>query len=324
MRVGSVGRIGTSRQSFGVSEPTIVRAVSVEDWPMRAWRIEDEARRAADKRATRTVAQRIERALAIVDATASLYPRGLQSGQTTISASEMAQMLKLEQVLVGGPSERIAGESGEHRRSLAEIEAELAELGDDQVGALLAADRVVQERVAELPAAGETNDCDPDPLRGLDAPSGAPRDSAVSGPVASVEDDDAENGRRRDRGAGDGRRTLAARGGGEAGAARSGRAQRAAGWQVVRLRAITRVYSQAEQRVIESGEEYAEHPVHALAAIGNGHAQAVSLVELVAERRRLAVAGIHVGSPLGGGVRPVAPMRPGAARVLEQTVGGNG
>ena len=140
---------------FGVTEGAVFRAACREGWHERAHEIEALARREAQKRAVKTVARRVEEALSLVDATKLAYAKGLKSGQVTVSASEMAQMLKLEQVLVGGPSERLAGETSEHRRSLAEIEAEMAALEPAEVDAILVADAIVAERL-ELPPGQDT------------------------------------------------------------------------------------------------------------------------------------------------------------------------
>jgi transposase len=147
---------------FGVAVATVYAAAEREGWNERAWEIQERARREADRRSVKSAAERIQQTLQLVDATKVTYARGLQSGRVVVSASEMAAIMRVEAALIGAPTERIAGEGDGYRRSLEEIEAELAELPAEQVDAILVADAVVAKRVAELPA-GEPADPQPDP-----------------------------------------------------------------------------------------------------------------------------------------------------------------
>jgi hypothetical protein len=171
-------------RQFGVAEPSVLRVASFNDWPARAWEIEQQAHEAAAKRAVKTVAQRIEEDLRLIDAGKLAVARRLQAGTIVADLGDLVALVKLEQVLVGGPSERIAGETEQHRRSLEEIEAELAGLEPAQVDALIEADEAVTARlaVAELPvgepvAAGDDGPED-SPVSMPDATSAPPVDEA--------------------------------------------------------------------------------------------------------------------------------------------------
>jgi hypothetical protein len=140
---------------FGVSMNGVWKAACRDGWHERAAELEEQARKAVDKRAVKSIEARIRDDLALIDATKIAYARGLQDGKVTVSASEMAQLIRVEQLLTGGPSERIAGETESHRRSLAEIESELASLDPAEVDAMLDADAIVADRLA-LPPAPDT------------------------------------------------------------------------------------------------------------------------------------------------------------------------
>jgi hypothetical protein len=148
---------------FGVSTAAVKQAARVEDWTIRAAEIEEKARAAAARSATKTIEARIRDDLQLIEGTKLVYARGLQSGHATVSASEMAAMIKVEMLISGAATERISGESAGARRSLEEIEKELAELPEAAVDAILVADAVVAGRVAELPAPGATTHHHPQP-----------------------------------------------------------------------------------------------------------------------------------------------------------------
>ncbi len=180
-------------EEFGVSERGVFQAAMREDWPSRAWGIEEEARRQADRRATKTIAQRIEEDLRLIDAGKLAVARRLQAGTVDADLGDLVALIKTEMLLTGGASERVGVESEAHRRSLDEIERELADLPVEVVDAQLAADQIVERRVRELDKASE--------------PDAAASETAVSVPIAAAEDEPepsvedepspAENGTRR-------------------------------------------------------------------------------------------------------------------------------
>jgi hypothetical protein len=159
---------------FGVSAVAVFKAASREDSPQRAWEIEERARREADKRAVKTIEQRIREDLALIDATKVRFAQALKAGQVDASSiTDFVALVKLEQVLTGGPSERLAGETGGHRRSLEEIEAELAELPHEQVAAIVDADAAVSARVLPVGEPEPSGNAEPEHhlLRALRPPA---------------------------------------------------------------------------------------------------------------------------------------------------------
>ena len=171
-------------ERFGVAEVSVKKASERERWGERRAGIEERARKTVDRRAEKSAADRIRENLQLIQASKLVYARGLQSGKQSISAAEMAALMKVEAVLTGGASERIAGESEGGRRSLEAIEAELAELDPEHVDAMLAADQVVEARVRELPERSA------DPLDARDSEPVAV-ETAVVAPLATGEDEEA-------------------------------------------------------------------------------------------------------------------------------------
>ena len=176
---------------FGVSTVAVLRVAEREDWHGTAARLDELARRESERRAVKTIAQRIDEDLRLIDAGKVAVARRLQAGQIDADLSDLVALIKVEQLLVGGPSERLGVETAGHRRSLAEIEAELAALEPAQVDALVVADEVVRQRVAELPAAGVAGDSAHDPLPSQPEADAAAIHEPVGAPVAAAEGVDA-------------------------------------------------------------------------------------------------------------------------------------
>ena len=98
---GQRRRIEDVALEYGVTPEAIVKAASREDWHGRAWEIEEAARKQADRRAVKTVAQRIEEDLRLIDAGKLAVARRLQAGQIDADLGDLVALINTEILLTG-------------------------------------------------------------------------------------------------------------------------------------------------------------------------------------------------------------------------------
>lgn len=99
---------GEVASKFGVSETSVRKRASAHDWRKRAATLDREAVQQAERAVVRGRAERIEDTIRLVDDARRLFETQLTDPEFTLSASDFVALVKLEQLLEGGPTERHA------------------------------------------------------------------------------------------------------------------------------------------------------------------------------------------------------------------------
>lgn len=129
-------------EHFGVARRTVEKWVAEHDWNARASRLEAAARDAADKKLAQQAADRIKHNLQLIAASKAAYARRLKAGDVNVSPTELVALIKAEQLLTGGVTERTSDASGRDESQRAVLEAVADELGGLSVEQLEAEDKV--------------------------------------------------------------------------------------------------------------------------------------------------------------------------------------
>ena len=129
-------------EHYGVALRTVEKWSRNDEWPARAARLGVEARDAADKKLAQQAADRIRHNLGLIAATKAAYARRLKAGDVNVSPTELVALIKAEQLLTGGVTERTSDASGRDESQRAVLEAVADELGGLSVEQLEAEDKV--------------------------------------------------------------------------------------------------------------------------------------------------------------------------------------
>ena len=129
-------------ERYGVALRTVERWARDDKWPERSARLDAAAREAADKRLEKQAADRIRHNLQLIAATKAAYAKRLQAGDMSVSPTELASLIKVEQLLTGGVTERTSDASGRDESQRVILEAVADELGGLTVDQLEAEDVV--------------------------------------------------------------------------------------------------------------------------------------------------------------------------------------
>lgn len=114
---------------FGVSQHAVEIWASEEDWNARAIRLDGEARGRLEKQMAKRAAERIRQNLELIRATKAVYARQLADGKKAVSPTELVALIKAEQLLTGGVTERTSDASVRDESQRAVLEAVADELG---------------------------------------------------------------------------------------------------------------------------------------------------------------------------------------------------
>lgn len=99
---------GEVASKFGVSETAVRRRAGAEDWRDRAATLDEEAARNAERAVVRDRSERIAHTIRIVDLARVRFEQELEDPDFTLTANGFADLVKLEQLLEGKPTERHA------------------------------------------------------------------------------------------------------------------------------------------------------------------------------------------------------------------------
>lgn len=127
---------------FGVALSTIEKWSRDDEWPARSARLDLEAREKADKLLAKQAVERVRHNLQLISASKAAYARRLQAGDVNVSPTELVALIKAEQLLTGGVTERTSDASGRDESQRAVLEAVADELGGLSVEQLEAEDKV--------------------------------------------------------------------------------------------------------------------------------------------------------------------------------------
>lgn len=95
-------------ERFGVSETTVRKWANRQDWPTVAATTDAEAGRVALDRAVRTRSERTEAVLKLVDEYLDQTTARIKAKDLDIKASDVPHLVKLAELLLGEPTDRIA------------------------------------------------------------------------------------------------------------------------------------------------------------------------------------------------------------------------
>jgi hypothetical protein len=124
-----------SRQ-MGVSEASVQKHARLDGWKSRVAAIEDQARQAVDRRAVRSLQERMETVIRLAEATQVTYAQQLQAGEVRVTPQDIVALAKLQQLLEGRPDARVE-----------QLYADVANLSDEELEDEL-------ERMKSLDASG--------------------------------------------------------------------------------------------------------------------------------------------------------------------------
>jgi transposase len=109
-------------REYRVSEHTVGKWAARDEWEARVKAIEARARAKVDRRAVRSLADRMETVVRAADATMAVYAQQLQAGEVKVSPQDVVALAKLQQLLEGHADSRVET-----------VFAEVVNLSDDEL-----------------------------------------------------------------------------------------------------------------------------------------------------------------------------------------------
>lgn len=107
--LGPTRRCGEVAAKFGVSETSVRKHATAGTWRERAEILDRQAAQQAERAVVRDRSERIAHTIRLVDKARERFEAQLDDLAFTVSANGFVDLVKLEQLLEGGPTERHAG-----------------------------------------------------------------------------------------------------------------------------------------------------------------------------------------------------------------------
>lgn len=127
---------------FGVNRRSVEGWASSDDWNGRAAKLDAAARARTEKQLERQAAERIRVNLELIRATKTAYAQRLKDKDVKPSPTELVALIKAEQLLTGGVTERTSDASVRDESQRAVLEAVADELGGLSVDQLEAEEAI--------------------------------------------------------------------------------------------------------------------------------------------------------------------------------------
>lgn len=105
---GPTRTFGEVATKFGVSDTAVRRRAAQDEWSDRAETLDREAAQRAERAVVRDRAERIQDTIRLVDEARRRFEKQLEDPGFVVSGSDLVALVKLEQLLEGGPTERHA------------------------------------------------------------------------------------------------------------------------------------------------------------------------------------------------------------------------
>jgi hypothetical protein len=148
---GKRRRLTDVAREYGVRYETLLATVKKERWYERAEALDAEVEEQTRKVIGKTIADRRLENLKLIDTLKARFARYLTTNAVAAPTTrELIELFRIEELLTGGATERVGGETPRSSAalSLAALEEELAALDDGQVDADVEAMHKAQERSA--------------------------------------------------------------------------------------------------------------------------------------------------------------------------------